>query len=121
MAPIADAATNADFDRIDPFDCEELERIDLREVNPFTIRVIKRSREKLEEQGKLVKIEMVPLGDDRPVVASHAIRQALEISEDFARALHHRPERSACGGFITGSITRVAAISSRSAAVSEPS
>lgn len=97
MAPTSDAATNADFDRIDEFDKQDLEALELREVNPFTIRVIKRSRERLEEQGKLVKIEMVPVGDARPVVASHAIRQALEISEDFARSLHHRVKG---GGFI---------------------
>ena len=44
MSATADTATNADFDRIDPFDQQDLEALDLREVNPFTIRVIKRSR-----------------------------------------------------------------------------
>ena len=86
----SDAATNSDFDKIDPFDLEELERLDLRELNPFTIRVIKRSRERLEEQGKLIKIELVPVGDDRPVVSTHSVRQALELAEDFSRMLHQR-------------------------------
>jgi hypothetical protein len=52
--------------------------------------VIKRSRERLEEQGKLIKIELVPVGDDRPVVSTHSVRQALELAEDFSRMLHQR-------------------------------
>ncbi len=92
-----DTATNADFDRIDPLDQDDLARVSLREVNPFTIRVIKRSRERLEQEGKLVRIEMVPVGDDRPVVSTHSVRQALELAEQFSRELH---KRNPASGFI---------------------
>jgi len=50
ISETGDVASNADFDEIDDFDKEELERIDLRELNPFTIRVIKRSRARLEKE-----------------------------------------------------------------------
>lgn len=92
-----EAASNADFDRIDPLDQEDLGRIDLRELNPFTIRVIKRSRERLEAEGKLVRIELVPVGDERPVIATHSVRLALELAEAFSRELHKRIPAS---GFI---------------------
>lgn len=92
-----ESATNADFDRIDQLDRDDLERINLRELNPFTVRVIKRSRERLEEQGKLVRIEMVAVGDERPVVSTHSVRQALELAEDFSRELH---KRNPASGFI---------------------
>ena len=92
-----EAATNADFDRIDPLDQEDLGRLDLRQLNPFTIRVVKRSRERLEEQGKLVRIELVPVGDDRPVVASHSVRLGLELAEEFSRELH---KKTPSAGFI---------------------
>lgn len=92
-----ESATNADFDRIDPLDQDDLGRINLRDINPFTIRVIKRSRERLEEEGKLVRIEMVPVGDERPVVSSHSVRQALELAEAFSRELH---KRNPASGFI---------------------
>lgn len=90
-------ATNADFDRVDPLDQDDLGRINLRDLNPFTVRVIKRSRERLEEQGKLVRIEMVAVGDERPVVSTHSVRQALELSEEFSRELHKHTKAS---GFI---------------------
>lgn len=90
-----EAATNADFDRLDPLDQEDLGRINLRELNPFTIRVIKRSRERLEHDGKLVRIELVPVGDERPVLATHSVRQALELAEEFSRELHK--SNPACG------------------------
>lgn len=90
-------ATNADFDRIDPLDQDDLARVSLRDLNPFTVRVIKRSRERLEEQGKLVRIEMVAVGDERPVVSTHSVRQALELSEEFSRELHKHTKAS---GFI---------------------
>ena len=90
-----ESATNADFDRIDPLDQDDLGRISLRDLNPFTVRVIKRSRERLEAHGKLVRIEMVPIGDERPVVSTHSVRQALELAEEFSRELHKR--NPACG------------------------
>jgi SNF2 family DNA or RNA helicase len=74
-----------------------LARIILRDLNPFTLRVIKRSRERLEAEGKLVRIEMVAVGDDRPVVATHSVRQALELAEQFSRELH---KRNPASGFI---------------------
>jgi len=92
-----DTASNADFDRLDPLDVEDLESVDLRELNPFTSRVIKRSRERLEAEGKLVKIELVAVGDDRPVYATHNIKQALELAEAFSRELH---KRMPAAGFI---------------------
>jgi hypothetical protein len=92
-----ESATNADFDRIDPLDQDDIERISLRDLNPFTMRVIKRSRERLEEQGKLVRIEMVAVGDERPVVSTHSVRQALELAEEFSRELHKHTKAS---GFI---------------------
>jgi hypothetical protein len=69
----------------------------LREVNPFTQRVIKRSRDRLEDEGKLVKIEMVPFGDGQPILCSHSMEQAFELAADFARALNQRVKAS---GFI---------------------
>jgi SNF2 family DNA or RNA helicase len=92
-----ESATNADFDRLDPLDRDDIERINLRDLNPFTIRVVKRSRERLEEQGKLVRIEMVAVGDERPVVSTHSVRQALELAEEFSRELHKHTKAS---GFI---------------------
>lgn len=94
---------NADFDRIDPLDQEDLARIELRELNPFTVRVIKRSRERLEQEGKLVRIEMVAVGDDRPVISTHSVRQALELAEEFSRELH---ERNPAAGFIKTQLQR---------------
>ncbi len=97
LADTDEGATNADFDRIDPLDQDDIERISLRDLNPFTMRVIKRSRERLEEQGKLVRIEMVAVGDERPVVSTHSVRQALELAEEFSRELHKHTKAS---GFI---------------------
>jgi hypothetical protein len=93
----AESACNADYDQIDPLDQDDLARLSLRELNPFTLRVIKRSRERLEQEGKLVKIELVPVGDERPVISTHSVRQALELAEDFSRILHRR---GVAGGFI---------------------
>lgn len=92
-----ESASNADYDAIDPLDQDDLARLSLRELNPFTLRVIKRSRERLEQEGKLVKIELVPVGDERPVISTHSVRQALELAEDFSRLLH---QRVPAGGFI---------------------
>jgi len=92
-----DIATSADFDRLEDTTHSELDYIDLREINPFTQWVIKRTRDRLEAEGKLVKIEMVSFGDDRPIVCSHGMEQALELAEDFAKALHKRVKAS---GFI---------------------
>ena len=92
-----ECASNADFDRIDPLDCEDLAKLELRNLNPFTIRVIKRSREKLEAAGKLVSIEMVPVGDDHPVLSTHSVRQALELAVELSREIHKRNPSS---GFI---------------------
>ena len=75
----------------------DLEFLPLREVNPFTQWVVKRSRDRLEAEGKLVKIEMVPHGDGQPILCSHSMEQAFELAEDFAKALHHRVK---AGGFI---------------------
>jgi len=92
-----DQATNADLDAIDPARSMDLEFMEVREVNPFTQRVIKRSRERLEQAGKLVKIEMVPFGDGQPILCSHSMEQAFDLAEDFARALNRRVKAS---GFI---------------------
>lgn len=92
-----DYAPGAALDEIDPADRQELFFIDLRQVNPFTRWVIKRSRETLENDGKLVKIEMVPFGDDQPVVSTHSMQQAFELAENFAQSLHKRTRSS---GFI---------------------
>jgi len=92
-----DLATNADLDRIDPSRSDELEFMTLREVNPFTQWVVKRSRDRLEEEGKLVKIEMIAFGDGQPILCSHSMEQAFDLAEDFAKALHHRVK---AGGFI---------------------
>ena len=97
LAVTEDQATNADLDKIDPSRSDELEFMTLREVNPFTQWVIKRSRERLEEEGKLVKIEMVAFGDGQPILCSHSMEQAFELAEDFAKALHQRVK---AGGFI---------------------
>ena len=92
-----DRATDADFEALDPLDQEDLERLEVREINPFTTRVIKRSRERLERDGKLVPIELVAVDDERPVVATHAIEQALDLAEELATALN---ERTTASGFI---------------------
>jgi superfamily II DNA or RNA helicase len=92
-----DLATNADLDLLDPSRTFDLEFMTLREVNPFTQWVIKRTRDRLEAEGKLVKIEMVAFGDGQPILCSHSMEQAFELAEDFAKALHHRVK---AGGFI---------------------
>ena len=103
LADTDETANNAAFDRIDPLDQEDLGRLSLRDLNPFTIRVIKRSRERLEQEGKLVRIEMAAVGDDRPVVSTHSIRQALELAEEFSRKLH---QRNSAAGFIKTQLQR---------------
>lgn len=90
-------ASIADQDRIDDARKFDLEFLPLREVNPFTQWVVKRSRERLEAEGKLVRIEMVPHGDGQPILCSHGMEQAFALAEDFARALHRRVK---AGGFI---------------------
>jgi ERCC4-related helicase len=40
---------------------------------------------------------MVPVGDERPVISTHSVRQALELAEDFSRELHKTTKAS---GFI---------------------
>ena len=97
LSGLGDSATNADYDAIDPLDQDDLSRLSLRELNPFTVRVIKRSRERLESEGKLVRIEMVPVGDERPVISTHSVRQALELAETFSVLLQ---KRMPAGGFI---------------------
>lgn len=90
-------ATDADQDAVDDARKFDLEFLPLREVNPFTQWVVKRSRDRLEAEGKLVKIEMVPHGDGQPILCSHSMGQAFELAEGFAKALHHRVK---AGGFI---------------------
>ena len=90
LKPIDDQATSADLDRIDDARKINLGFLELRDINPFTQRVIKRSRERLEAEGKLVKIEMVAFGDGQPILASHSMEQAFELAGEFARALHQR-------------------------------
>lgn len=97
LALTDDQATNADLDSIDPSRNFDLDFLELREVNPFTQRVIKRTRDRLEEEGKLVKIEMVPFGDGQPILCSHSMEQAFELASDFAKALNQRVKAS---GFI---------------------
>lgn len=92
-----DQATNADLDRLDSSRTFDLDFLELREVNPFTQRVIRRSRDRLEDEGKLVKIEMVPFGDGQPILCSHSMEQAFELASDFAKALNQRVKAS---GFI---------------------
>lgn len=90
-------ASPADQDRIDDARRFDLECLSLRDVNPFTQWVVKRSRDRLEAEGKLVRIEMVPYGDGQPILCSHATEQAFDLAEDFAKALHQRVK---AGGFI---------------------
>jgi hypothetical protein len=90
-------ASIADQDRIDDARKFDLEFLPLREVNPFTQWVVKRSRDRLEAEGKLVRIAMVPHGDGQPILCSHSMEQAFELAEDFAKALHQRVK---AGGFI---------------------
>jgi len=90
-------ASPADQDRIDDARRFDLEFLTLREVNPFTQWVVKRSRDRLEAEGKLVRIEMVPHGDSQPILCSHSMEQAFDLAEEFAKALHHRVK---AGGFI---------------------
>lgn len=90
-------ASSADQDRVDDARKFDLDFLPLREVNPFTQWVVKRSRDRLEAEGKLVKIEMVPYGDGQPILCSHSMGQAFELAENFAKALHHRVK---AGGFI---------------------
>jgi superfamily II DNA or RNA helicase len=90
-------ASPSDQDRVDDARKFDLEFLPLREVNPFTQWVVKRSRDRLEAEGKLVKIEMVPHGDGQPILCSHSMGQAFELAEDFAKALHQRVK---AGGFI---------------------
>jgi len=98
-----DRASNADLDIIDSSRIMDLEFLELREVTPFTQRVIKRSRERLEEEGKLVRIEMTPFGDGQPILCSHSMEQAFELAADFAGTLKKRVKAS---GFIKTLIQR---------------
>ncbi len=110
LRPTDDQATPADLDRIDDARKTDLEFLELRDVNPFTQRVIKRSRDRLEAEGKLVKIEMVPFGDGQPILASHAMEQAFELAEVFAQDAAsagqggrlHQDAASAAGGQLAG-------------------
>jgi superfamily II DNA or RNA helicase len=97
LAVTEDLATNADLDKLDPSRSFDLEFLTIREVNPFTQWVIKRSRKRLEEEGKLVRIEMVAFGDGQPILCSHSMEQSFELAEAFAKALHRRVK---AGGFI---------------------
>ena len=97
LSPIDDQAVPADLDRIDDARKTALDFMELRDVNPFTQHVIKRSRDRLEAEGKLVKIEMIPFGDGQPILASHAMEQAFELAGEFARTLH---KRAKAAGFI---------------------
>lgn len=97
LKPTDDQATPADLDRIDSARQSGLGFLELRDINPFTQRVIKRSRDRLEAEGKLVKIEMVPFGDGQPILATHAMEQAFDLAEQFAKALHQRVKSA---GFI---------------------
>ena len=97
LAVTESQASDADQDRVDDARKFDLEFLPLRELNPFTQWVVKRSRDQLEAEGKLVKIEMVPHGDGQPILCSHSMGQAFELAEDFARALHQRVK---AGGFI---------------------
>lgn len=90
-------ASLADLDRVDDARQFDLKFLALRDVNPFTQWVVKRSRDRLEAEGKLVKIEMVPHGDGQPILCSHSMEQAFELAEEFAKALHQRVK---AGGFI---------------------
>lgn len=97
LAVTESQASDADQDRVDDARKFDLEFLPLRELNPFTQWVVKRSRDQLEAEGKLVKIEMVPHGDGQPILCSHSMGQAFELAEHFARALHQRVK---AGGFI---------------------
>lgn len=97
LKPTDEQAVLADLDRIDDARRTTLEFLELRDINPFTQRVIKRSRDRLEAEGKLVKIEMIPLGDGQPILASHAMEQAFELAAEFAQTLH---QRAKAAGFI---------------------
>ncbi len=97
LKPTSDEATPADLDRIDDARKTALDFVELPDINPFTQRVIKRSRDRLESEGKLVVIEMVPFGDGQPILASHSMAQAFELSEEFAQTLH---QRAKAAGFI---------------------
>lgn len=97
LKAVDDVATLADLDRIDAARQTDLEFIELRDINPFTQWVIKRTRDRLEAEGKLVKIEMVSFGDGQPILASHAMAQAFELAEEFSKALH---QRAKAAGFI---------------------
>jgi SNF2 family DNA or RNA helicase len=90
-------ASVAAQDEVDEARRFDLDFLPLREVNPFTQWVVKRSRDRLEQEGKLVKIEMVPHGDGQPILCSHGMEQAFELAEAFAKALHQRVK---AGGFI---------------------
>jgi hypothetical protein len=90
------SACLADLDRLDPVDLQDLDLLDVREINPFTTRVIKRSRDRLEAEGKLVPIEMVAV-KDAPILCTHSMAEALDLAERFAKALHRRIPAS---GFI---------------------
>ena len=97
LKSIDDQATPADLDRIDDARKTDLGFLEVPEVNPFTQRVIKRSRDRLEAEGKLVKIEMIAFGDGQPILASHSMEQAFELAGEFARTLN---QRAKAAGFI---------------------
>ena len=98
VAETGDYADRADFDRLAAEESDYFSDLDLREVNPFVSRVVKRTRERLEEEGKLVPIDMVPLEEQgRPITCTHSMSEAFELAEIFAKKLHSRVKAS---GFI---------------------
>lgn len=92
-----DFAKPGGIDELDSATQSDLDFSHLREVNPFTQRVIKRSRDQLEGEGKLVKLEMIAHGDGKPILCTHDMEQAFELAEQFAKALHKRVKAA---GFI---------------------
>lgn len=100
-------APEAAFDKLDGTGISDIALHDLKETNPFTQWVIKRSRDELERQGKLPKIELEPFHDEVIESSSQMIR-AFELAEEFSQALNARLKESGktAGGFMKTLIQR---------------
>ncbi len=100
-------ADEAAFARLDGFQKADIVNHSLKDTNPFTQWVIKRSRDELEQRGLLPKIELEPF-HDTPIRSTSEMVRAFGLAEDFSRAMNARLKESgrAAGGFIKTIIQR---------------
>jgi superfamily II DNA or RNA helicase len=107
LAEVDAVAPESAYGELDGSVLSDIELHDLQETNPFTQWVIKRSRDELEKQGRLPKIELEPFHDDVIESSAEMIR-AFQLAEEFSQAMNARLKESGrtAGGFIKTLIQR---------------